>query len=76
MEQGFLTTIAQAFIAIGPGGLFCLPLMGWIYLLQQRNNALTDKLFDLGNLSATATANSAAASNRLADMLSVRRNPE
>lgn len=74
--EALLSKVGDAFIAMGPGGIFCLPLMGWIYLQSRTITELTTKLIELGVNSATATANSAAASNRLADMLSVRRNPE
>lgn len=71
-----LGKVGDAFIAMGPGGIFCLPLMAWIFIQSRRIDTLTDKLFEVGNAAATSTANSAAASNRLADMISVRRTPE
>lgn len=73
---GAITAVVSAFIALGPGGLFCLPLIGWIFLQSRRVNYLTDKLHELGMASVAANANSANANNRLADMLAVRRNPE
>jgi hypothetical protein len=65
--------IVSAFIALGPAGLFCLVLLAWIYFREKRINELTDKLIDVGSKSIEANVTSAAASNRLADMLSMTR---
>lgn len=73
---GALSQVVGAFISLGPGGLFCIPLMAWIFLQSKRINALTDKIYELGTASVAATSTSANANNRLADMLAVRRNPE
>lgn len=74
--EASINSVVGAFVSLGPGGIFCIPLMGWIYLLSRDNKQLREKVLEVAVTSATATANSAAASNRLADMLNVRRTPE
>ena len=74
--EASIQTVVNAFVALGPGGIFCIPLMGWVWLQARENKALREQILTVAVTAATATANSAAASNRLADMLNVRRNPE
>lgn len=73
---GAVSSVIAAFVLLGPGGLFCIPLMGWIFLQHRQIRAQNDKLFEIGMASVAANTNSANANNRLADMLAVRRNPE
>ncbi len=77
---GVVGKVVDAFVAQGFVGVVCVVLMAWIYFREKflgaRINELTDKVITLAEASATANATSAAANNRLADMLSVRRNGE
>lgn len=73
MGGAAIDKIVDALLAYGLAGIVIIGLAWWVWKQNNRIIELTDKIFDLGASASKIASDSAASNNRLADMLSIRR---